>query len=124
MAHFAQLDENNIVIRTVVISNDDILDDQGNESEQLGVAECRRHFGQTSTWIQCSYNANFRKCFPQPGYTYDSQADVFYDNVKPAHHPSWVLDENFDWVAPIPYPTDGLDYSWDEETLSWVLTTT
>ena len=75
MAHFAELDENNIVTNIIVVHNNELLDENGNESEQLGIDFCVAHFG--GTWIQTSYNANFRKNYASAGFTYDPIADVF-----------------------------------------------
>jgi hypothetical protein len=118
MAHFARLDENNIVTEVIVISNDDLLDENGVEQEALGVAVCEQVAG-AGPWIQTSYNGNFRKKYAAIGDTYQPDAEVFYSTISP--YPSWSLDENYDWKAPVPYPTDGQEYSWDEENLQWVV---
>jgi hypothetical protein len=114
MAHFAQLDDNNTVLQVIVISNRDLLDDEGNEVEALGVAVCERVAG-AGRWVQTSYNGNFRKRFSHIGFIYDDDADVFYDPVAP--FPSWTLNPQHDWEAPEPKPEG--DYAWNEETLSW-----
>lgn len=116
MAHFAEIDEHNTVTRVVVISNDDILDENGQESEALGVALCNEIVG-SGTWVQTSFNNNFRKVYGQPGMMYAPDADVFYNPVGP--YPSWVLDNNYDWVSPTPLPAVGGPYKWDEDTVSW-----
>jgi len=116
MANFAEIDEQNTVVRVVVISNDDILDENGVEQEQLGIDLCLQHVGP-GKWIQTSYNNNFRKMFSQPGFVYVPDADVFYDPTSP--FASWLLDENYDWRSPVPYPTDGKNYYWDEPSVSW-----
>jgi hypothetical protein len=113
MAHFAELDENNIVKRVLVVHNNELLDENGNESEQKGIDFCVEHFG--GRWIQTSYNNNFRRNFAFVGYPYDPVADIF---ILPQPYPSWTLDENNNWVAPVVRP-DGR-YRWDEPTLSWV----
>ena len=118
MAHFAELDDNNIVLRTVVISNEDILDENGVEQEQLGIDLCLQHVGP-GNWIQTSYNNNFRKNFALPGHIYVPDANLFHSPAGP--YPSWILDENYDWVAPVPYPNDGENYYWVEETLEWAV---
>ena len=118
MAHFAQLDENSIVTQIVVISNADLLDENGVEQETLGVAICQAIFGNDTTWLQTSYNNNFRKQYARIGDKYVVEADLFYNPVGP--FPSWVLDDNYDWQAPVPYPTDGKWYEWDENLLTWV----
>lgn len=116
MAHFAEIDANNNVTRVVVISNADIQDEQGIEQEHLGVALCQVLIAP-GHWVQTSYNNNFRKIFGQPGIKYTPDKDVFYNPVGP--YPSWVLDENYDWVAPVPRPEEPC--LWDESLLSWVL---
>jgi hypothetical protein len=76
MAHFAEIDENNTVLRVVVVGSEDILDAEGNESEALGIARCAS-FYKGGRWLQCSYSARIRGCYPGPGYIYDAEADVF-----------------------------------------------
>ena len=119
MAHFAKLDENNIVIQGIVINNDILLQNEI-EVEQLGIDFCKSLYGQDTTWVQTSYNGNTRKQFAAVGYKYDSTNDVF---IVPQPFDSWTLDSNFDWQPPTPYPTDGKTYSWNEDTLSWELIT-
>ena len=115
MAHFAQLDENGVVLQVVVISNAECKDPQGIEREAIGAGFCSRLFG--GTWLQTSYNESIRKNFAGVGYTYDKQRDAF---IPPAPFPSWVLDENTcRWYPPVPMPTDDKPYVWDEETISW-----
>jgi len=115
MAHFAQI-ENNLVTQVIVVDNNDILDEQGNESEELGIQFCQDLLG--GTWKQTSYNGNIRKNYAGIGYTYDETKDAF---IAPQPYNSWVLDEDTClWEAPIPYPTDGNEYNWDESTTSWI----
>ena len=115
MAHFAQLDENNLVIQVIVVANQECLDENGLESEAVGIAFCQSLFG--GVWKQTSYSGNIRKNYASIGYTYDHQRDAF---ISPKPFPSWVLnDETCLWGPPTPMPTDGKDYSWDEETVSW-----
>lgn len=115
MAHFARLDENNVVTQVIVVANADTSDENGNEVESIGVAFCQRLFG--GTWLQTSYNGNIRKNYAGIGYTYDAQRDAF---IPPKPFPSWVLvEETCQWAAPIAMPTEGM-YSWDEATTSWV----
>ena len=116
MAHFAELDENNIVTRVIVVHNNELLDGE-TESEAKGVGFCSTLFGHTN-WVQTSYNSNIRKQFAAAGYTYDSDSDVF---VAPQPYPSWSLDDNSDWQAPTPMPEDDNLYIWNEETQSWEL---
>jgi len=116
MAHFAEIDDNNIVLRVIVVANKDTADANGNEVESIGVAFCQRLLG--GNWVQTSYHGNIRKNYAGIGYTYDAAIDAF---VPPQPYPSWVLNTNTaQWEAPVPYPTDGKMYSWDEATQSWV----
>jgi hypothetical protein len=115
MAHFARLDENNIVTSVIVVDNKDTADANGVEKEHIGAAFCERLFG--GTWKQTSYNAKFRKNYAGIGYTYDSVIDAF---APPKPYPSWLLDTNTaQWNPPIPMPTDGGMYSWNEEQQKW-----
>lgn len=117
MAHFAQLDESNIVIEVIVINNDVIMID-GQESEDAGIVFCKSLYGVDTRWRQTSYNSNFRKHYAGIGYTYDPVLNAF---IPPKPYPSWLLNtETCNWEAPVPYPQDGKMYSWDESTLSWV----
>ena len=75
MAHFAELDENNIVTRVIVVHNNELLDGEQNEVEQLGIDFCVAHYG--GTWIQTSYNNNFRGIYAGPGCSYDPVLDIF-----------------------------------------------
>ena len=113
MAHFAQI-ENGIVVNVIVVNNNEMLVD-GIEQEQKGVEFCQSLFG--GEWKQTSYNGTIRKQYASVGYSYDESADVF---VAPQPFPSWSLDENYDWQAPIGYPADGKLYSWDEANQVWV----
>ena len=112
MAHFAQLDENKIVTKVLVIEQD-VID--------TGL------FGEPSSFVQTSYNTHagvhtlggtpLRKNYAGTGYTYDSVRDAF---IPPKPYNSWTLVEDTClWTAPVDMPTDGKVYSWDEETLSW-----
>jgi len=118
MAHFAQLDENNVVLDVIVIDNSVIIDPEGNESEALGIAFCQSLYGDNTNWRQTSYNANFRKQYACIGYSYLVSGDVFI-KPKPPSNPSFILDDNYDWVPPIPRPTDTV-YKWDEGSVSWL----
>ena len=91
MAHFAELDENNIVLRVIVVGNDTILDEQGQESEAVGVAFCHSLFGADTIWMQTSYNGNIRKNYAGMGYTYDQTRNAFIA-PKPESE-GWILDE-------------------------------
>jgi hypothetical protein len=116
MAHFAELDSNNVVLRVIVVGDKDTADVNGNEVESIGVSFCQKLLG--GNWKQTSYNGNKRKNYAGVGYTYDAAIDAF---VPPKPYPSWVLNnETAQWVAPVPMPTDGKKYTWDEATQSWV----
>lgn len=115
MAHFAQLNDNNIVEQVIVVHNNELLDESGVESEQKGIDFCANLFG--GRWIQTSYNNSIRKNYAGQGYLYDPVRDAF---IAPKPHASWVLDEQTcRWQAPIEYPSDGKLYTWNEEALTW-----
>jgi hypothetical protein len=105
MAHFAEIDNNNIVQRVLVVDN---------EQEHRGEEFLANDLGLGGRWIQTSYNGNFRKQYAGVGYYYDETKDIF---VQPQPYPSWILDENNDWQPPIARP-DEVSY-WDEESLTW-----
>lgn len=116
MAHFAQLDENNVVTQVIVVHNNELMDN-GVESETKGIAFCQSLFPGTK-WRQTSYSGNMRKNYAGIGYTYNAIRDAF---IAPQPFPSWVLDDaTCQWKAPVPMPTDGQRYSWDEATQAWV----
>lgn len=115
MAHFAKLDENNVVTQVIVVDNKDTSDAAGVEKESIGAAFCERLFG--GTWKQTSYNANMRKNYAGIGFTYNADIDAF---VPPKPFSSWTLDtDTAQWEPPTPYPDDGKSYVWNEETTSW-----
>lgn len=117
MAHFAQLDENNVVVQVIVVNNKDTSTEDGVENENIGVRFCQSLFGETTRWKQTSYNANFRKNYSGIGFKYDEILDAF---IPPQPYSSWLFDEDVcKWYAPIPYPNDGKFYVWDEESRSW-----
>lgn len=118
MAHFAELDSNNVVLRVVVVDNKDTADASGVEKEHIGAAYLERLLG--GTWVQTSYHGNIRKNYAGIGYTYDTALDAF---VPPQPYPSWILNPNTaQWEPPVPMPTDGKRYKWDEATQSWIET--
>jgi hypothetical protein len=115
MAHFAQLNNENIVTQVIVVHNDELLDESGQEQEYKGIQFCHQLLG--GTWVQTSYNATFRKNYAGIGYTYDSVRNAF---LSPKPYPSWVLNEDTcRWEPPVAYPTDDKLYTWDENTTSW-----
>ena len=121
MANFAEVDENNIVIRVVAINNSDITVN-GVESEQKGIEFCKTLWPDSNTWVQTSFSRRFRKNVAGIGCTYDKERDAF---IPPrVLYPSWVLNENTcTWEPPVPSRfngTDGKFYSWDEDLTDWV----
>jgi hypothetical protein len=107
MAHFAEIDENKIVLRVLVTNNDFPNEGYNWLIENLG-----------GTWIKTSYNANIRKNFAGIGYTYDEGRDAF---IPPKPYESWLLNEDTcQWEAPTAYPTDGKLYTWDEDSQEWI----
>ncbi len=116
MAHFAELDSNNKVVRVIVVSNQDTADEHGAEVESIGIAYCKSLFGEETNWIQTSYNASFRRKYAGAEDIYDPLNDIF---ISPQRYPSWVLDENFNWTSPVPFPNDGKKYNWNEQTVNW-----
>ena len=116
MAHFARLDENDIVTAVILVNNA-WLDDNGVESEAKGIAALQAWSGYPH-WAQTSYNNNIRFRYAGIGYTFDLVRDAF---IAPQPYPSWVLDEaTTAWVAPVPMP-DGPYYIWNETTQNWII---
>ena len=113
MAHFAELDNDNKVLRVVVVGNDCVPSDEHVDGETWCI-----NFFKGGTWKQTSYNNNFRKQYAGTGYTYDAAKNKF---ISPQPHASWALDANDDWQAPVTYPTDITDkfISWDEAGQKW-----
>jgi len=105
MSHWAEIDQDNIVVRVLVGDNNE--PDEGEAfMNSLG-----------GTWVKTSYNGNIRKNYAGIGYTYDDERDAF---IPPRPYTSWLLDEHTcQWNPPIPYPDDGNRYQWDESTLTW-----
>lgn len=109
MAHWAEIDENNVVLRVLVGDNNDPNGDEGYQwlVDNLG-----------GTWVKTSYNATIRKNYAGIGYTFDEERDAF---IPPKPYASWILDEETArWVAPVAQPEGDAFYGWDEETTSWV----
>jgi len=136
MAHFAQIDDNNIVLQVIVVANSDCQDSDGNESEAVGIAFCQSLLGSETNWKQTSYNTfkgehldggtQFRKNYAEIGMKYDSTRDAFYEPNKP--YASWSFNESTcHWDPPISDPnTENEYYRWDESvyqgdnTKGWV----
>ena len=126
MAHFAELNKDNKVLRVVVACNQDIANNGGEQSEQAS-----EHFKTVCPfseegvkWVQTSYNNNFRKHYAGINYTFDSVKNKF---IAPQPFTSWLLDFNDDWQAPVAYPTiitygDSVRFviSWDETEQRWI----
>ena len=118
MAHFAELNSSNEVLRVIVVSNDDVNANGGDQhaDAETFVTTIVPHSTGGVAWKQCSYNNNFRKQYAGKGYTYDSSKNIFIAD-KP--YPSWTLDSNDDWQAPTDKPDDGKLYYWNETDKKW-----
>jgi len=127
MAHFAELNDENIVLRVIVIADNDCEDLDGTESEAVGIAFCKFLYGDDTNWVQTSYSSRMRGQYAGIGDTYDSVKDIF---ISPKPFPSWIWnDVDNTWTAPIPMPLDQgfsseienlyIAYSWNEETQQW-----
>ena len=134
MGHFAKIDENNIVTEVIVIANENLLDEDGDEQETLGQTFIAETLKLEGNWQQTSYNHTIRGRFAGIGYSWDEENDHF---ISPQPYPSWTY--NFDeaiWEAPVDYPTlppqdqedqgeqfatgnDEYVYIWNEEDQSW-----
>jgi hypothetical protein len=135
MAHFAQLDENNVVTQVIVVANEDTSDVNGNEVEEIGVAFCKKLLGADTNWKQTSYNNTFRVRYAGIGYLWSEELSAF---IPPKPFASWELqEETADWQSPLgPAPelteeqiASRSFYRWDEDTYQadnttgWVLET-
>ena len=121
MAHFAEINHENQVLRVIVVGNSDCTNAQGQESEQVGIAFCKSLFGDYTNWKQTSYNGNFRKNYANVGYVYDSMRDAF---IPPKPFESWKLNEvTCRWEAPVPMPEQDpekpIPYRWLEDNQEW-----
>ena len=120
MAHFAEINEENIVTQVIVVHNNELLVGE-EESEEKGIDFCESLYGHRN-WVQTSYNNNIRYNYAGVGYTWDPDNNAFYE---PQPYPSWSLNEDFKWEAPVPYPEDVSEdkiYTWDEENQEWKVT--
>ena len=135
MAHFAKIDENNVVTQVIVVANEDTTDTNGVEVEEIGVAFCKKLLGAETNWKQTSYNNNFRVRYAGIGYSFSEELNAF---IPPKPFASWVLvEETADWVSPLGAAptlteeqiTSRSFYRWNEEayqadnTTGWVLET-
>ncbi len=118
MAHFAEVGDDNIVIRVVVVDDSTIRNSENKEDETLGQANLEAQLG--GTWVQTSYNNKFRVRFAGAGMIWDEGRNAFY---LPSPFESWVFnEETFDWDAPTPLPEDaalGRAYEWNEKNKQW-----
>ena len=133
MAHFAELDENNEVLRVIVVDDNDTSNSDGEEVEQIGISFLKGLFGNDTNWKQTSYNGNFRVRYAGRGDVYDETLNAF---IPPKPYNSWALNSTTaDWEAPITKPEltqeqedSGYGYYWDEtvyqqdNTTGWILT--
>lgn len=116
MAHFAELDPQNVVTRVIVVADADCIDADGNENESVGAGFLAKLLG--GRWVQTSYNSGIRKNYAGVGYRYDPGFDAF---VPPQPYPSWTLEtDSCQWIAPVAAPLDGGPWAWDEANLNWV----
>ena len=124
MAHYALLDENNIVIQVITGVDEDITQTDLDGTQVGGSSEAWEQFYASQPWfnaVSCkrtSYNGNIRKNYAGIGYTYDEVRDAF---IPPKPYNSWILNEETClWDAPVPYPNDGNNYFWDESQNNWI----
>lgn len=108
MAHFARINEYNIVEEVLVVDNSEEHRGQEFLADDLGLG---------GRWIQTSYNDNFRKQYAGVGYTYDEVKDIF---IASQPYPSWNLDENSDWQPPVAKPDDSIYWKWEESVTNWI----
>ena len=118
MAHFAELNSSNEVLRVIVVSNDDVNANGGDQhaDAETFVTTIVPYGTGGVAWKQCSYNNNFRKQYIGKGGTYDASKDKF---IYPQPYASWSLDSSDDWRAPTAYPDDGKMYNWNETDTQW-----
>lgn len=128
MAHFAQLDKNNIVINVIVVNDEDCIDENNCENEEVAINYLKESIGENTIWKQTSYNHRIRFRYAHIGGTYDSEYDVF---LYPKPYPSWILNlETYDWNAIVSKPqlteeqiNNSQEYIWNESILNWQLHT-
>jgi hypothetical protein len=119
MANFAQLNSENLVIQVLVVSEENCGMKNFPESEPIGTEYLRSVFGQDTNWAQTSYNGTFRYNYAGINYLFIEESQAF---VAPKPYPEWLLNTNtFKWEPPVPYPSTGGPYWWDESTQTWVL---
>ena len=114
MAHFAQINSDNVVTQVIVVSNDDCAGGTYPASDSVGAAFCNNLLG--GTWKQTSYNNNFRVRYAGIGYAFNEELDAF---IAPKPYPSWTLNEDTaDWEAPVERPEEGM-WAWNEADQRW-----
>ena len=116
---FAEL-KDNVVLRVLVVAENECLDSNGNFQELLGESLCRRLSNSPNKWIECSDDGSLRKQPCSPSMAYDETRDGFYNTNKPFG--TWKLDDDLQWQPPVsrPTPVEGFWFDWDEDNLSWV----
>lgn len=116
MAHFAEIDKKSIVIRVVVVADAAVSDKQGDVSEALG-QDFLKALSKNGTWLLTFIDGGPRKNYAGVGFTYNADLDAY---VSPRPYQSWLLDKDTClWMPPVPYPGDGAEYHWNEETQTW-----
>lgn len=117
MAHFAKLNEHNTVLEVICVHNNELLDENGIESEQKGIDFLIEWSGGHPYWKQTSYNGSFRKRFAGLMYTYNPELDAF---IPPRPFVHWLFDNvNLDWKPPIERPQDENIYIWNDVDIRW-----
>ena len=118
MAHFAELNGSNLVLRVIVVSNTDVDANGGDQhaDAETFVTTIVPYGTGGVAWKQTSYNDNFRKQYAGKGCAYDSSKNKF---ISPKPYPSWALDSSDDWQAPVNKPDDGKRYNWNETDRQW-----
>lgn len=122
MAHFAEINNENQVLRVIVVGDNDCKDQNGQESEEIGIQFCKSLLGEETNWKQTSYNKNIRKNYAAVGYFYDEAKDAF---IPPRPFESWILNENTClWEPPVAIPSQEegkfIPYVWSEEKQNWI----
>lgn len=123
MAHYALIDDNNIVVQVITGVDEDVIQIDSDGTPVGGSSEAWEDFYASQSWhagLRCkrtSYNSKIRKRFAGIGFTYSDDADVF---IAPQPYPSWSLDDDYDWQPPTPKPTDGKEYAWFEPNKQWI----
>lgn len=122
MAHFAQLDENNIVVYVTPVDNEILTDENGIEHDHLAIEHLQNTvpIPDTHVWKKTSYNNNFRGRYAGIGFRYDEELDAF---IRPQPYPSWSFNsETTDWDPPTPKPpeNENVYWEWDENTKTWI----